>query len=86
MYVGILNLVASAGAGFDVVSGGELERVLQVGADPAKIVFSGVGKQVRLESITGLPDFFLTQYTKMGKNLPNYHNFTAWPKNIPNGH
>ncbi len=34
------------GAGFDIVSGGELERVLAAGGDPAKVVFSGVGKQV----------------------------------------
>jgi diaminopimelate decarboxylase len=40
----ILRLLASAGAGFDIVSGGELYRVLQAGGDPAKIVFSGVGK------------------------------------------
>jgi diaminopimelate decarboxylase len=40
----ILKLFASMGAGFDIVSVGELMRCLQVGADPAKIVFSGVGK------------------------------------------
>jgi len=40
----ILSLLAKAGAGFDIVSGGELFRVLQAGGDPAKVVFSGVGK------------------------------------------
>ena len=40
----ILNLFARLGAGFDIVSGGELARVLAAGADPKKIVFSGVGK------------------------------------------
>ncbi|HWC96898.1 MAG TPA: diaminopimelate decarboxylase [Candidatus Sulfopaludibacter sp.] len=40
----ILGLLARAGAGFDIVSGGELYRVLQAGGDPAKVVFSGVGK------------------------------------------
>ncbi|MBV6475467.1 MAG: diaminopimelate decarboxylase [Rhodocyclaceae bacterium] len=40
----ILNLFARAGAGFDIVSGGELARVLAAGGDPAKVVFSGVGK------------------------------------------
>ncbi len=40
----ILNLFARQGAGFDIVSGGELQRVLAAGADPQKIVFSGVGK------------------------------------------
>ncbi len=42
----ILNLFARLGAGFDIVSGGELQRVLAAGGDPAKIVFSGVGKTV----------------------------------------
>jgi diaminopimelate decarboxylase len=40
----ILRLLARAGAGFDIVSGGELHRVLRAGGDPAKMVFSGVGK------------------------------------------
>src|SRR5438270_2102053 len=40
----ILALLANAGAGFDIVSGGELYRVLQAGGDPARVVFSGVGK------------------------------------------
>lgn len=40
----ILNLFARLGAGFDIVSGGELARVLAAGGDPAKVVFSGVGK------------------------------------------
>ena len=40
----ILRLLAQAGAGFDIVSGGELYRVLKAGGDPAKVVFSGVGK------------------------------------------
>ena len=41
----VLNVLARQGAGFDIVSQGELERVLAAGGDPAKIVFSGVGKQ-----------------------------------------
>ncbi|MEZ0231407.1 MAG: diaminopimelate decarboxylase [Methylophilaceae bacterium] len=40
----ILNLFARLGAGFDIVSGGELARVLAAGGDPNKVVFSGVGK------------------------------------------
>lgn len=40
----ILNLFAKIGSGFDIVSGGELQRVLKAGGDPKKIVFSGVGK------------------------------------------
>ena len=42
--LGVLGLMARAGAGFDIVSGGELHRVLRAGADPAGVVFSGVGK------------------------------------------
>jgi diaminopimelate decarboxylase len=42
--VHICRLLAARGSGFDVVSGGELHRALQTGADPAKIVFAGVGK------------------------------------------
>ncbi|WP_444678986.1 diaminopimelate decarboxylase [Halomonas sp. E19] len=41
----VLNLLARLGAGFDIVSLGELERVLAAGGDPAKVVFSGVAKQ-----------------------------------------
>ena len=41
----VLQLFAGAGCGFDIVSAGELERVLAAGGDPAKTVFSGVGKQ-----------------------------------------
>ncbi|MBY6206481.1 MULTISPECIES: diaminopimelate decarboxylase [Halomonas] len=41
----VLNVLARQGAGFDIVSEGELERVLAAGGDPAKIVFSGVAKQ-----------------------------------------
>lgn len=40
----LLQLFARAGCGFDIVSGGELERALAAGADPANIIFSGVGK------------------------------------------
>jgi diaminopimelate decarboxylase len=40
----VLAMLARAGAGFDIVSGGELFRVLKAGGDPGRIVFSGVGK------------------------------------------
>ncbi|PSW13078.1 diaminopimelate decarboxylase [Photobacterium sanctipauli] len=42
--LGVLNVLARLGSGFDIVSGGELERVVAAGGDPAKVVFSGVGK------------------------------------------
>lgn len=41
----ILNVLAKLGSGFDIVSVGELERVLTAGGNPSKVVFSGVGKQ-----------------------------------------
>ena len=41
----VLNVLARLGSGFDIVSVGELERVLAAGGEPAKIVFSGVGKR-----------------------------------------
>ncbi len=41
----VLNVLAQLGSGFDIVSGGELERVLAAGGDPGKVVFSGVGKR-----------------------------------------
>ena len=42
--LGVLQVFAKAGCGFDIVSGGELVRVLKAGADPQKVIFSGVGK------------------------------------------
>jgi len=43
--LGILSLFAELGAGFDIVSGGELARVLEAGGDASKVIFSGVGKR-----------------------------------------
>jgi len=40
----VLQVFAQAGCGFDIVSGGELARVLAAGGDPSKVIFSGVGK------------------------------------------
>ena len=44
--ISILNILANMGSGFDIVSSGELFRVLKAGGDPSKVVFSGVGKRV----------------------------------------
>ena len=41
----VLNVLARLGAGFDIVSKGELQRVIEAGGDPGRVVFSGVGKQ-----------------------------------------
>ncbi len=43
--IAVLNLMARLGSGFDIVSVGELERVIKAGGDPAKVVFSGVAKR-----------------------------------------
>ena len=51
--ISLLRLLASWGSGFDIVSGGELERVLQAGARPESVVFSGVGKS-RAEIVRAL--------------------------------
>jgi len=56
----VLDVLARRGAGFDIVSGGELKRVLAAGADPRKIVFSGVGKtaaEMRLALRVGIVCF-----------------------------
>ena len=42
----VLNVLVRLGSGFDIVSGGELSRVLKAGGDPKKVVFSGIGKRV----------------------------------------
>lgn len=42
--IAVLNLLTRLGSGFDIVSGGELERVVSAGGDPGRVVFSGVGK------------------------------------------
>ena len=56
----VLSLLARAGAGFDIVSGGELYRVLAAGANPAAVVFSGVGKteeEIRFALERGIHSF-----------------------------
>ena len=42
--IAVLNVLAKLGAGFDIVSGGELARVIAAGGDPKKVTFSGLGK------------------------------------------
>ena len=42
--LGVLRTLAKAGSGFDLVSGGELQRIIAAGGDPAKCIFAGVGK------------------------------------------
>jgi len=49
----VLNVLARMGSGFDIVSGGELQRVIASGGDPAKVIFSGLGK-TEAEILQGL--------------------------------
>lgn len=56
----VLNVLARLGAGFDIVSGGELQRVLAAGGNPAKVVFSGLGKseaEIELALMVGIACF-----------------------------
>ena len=58
--LGVLQVFAQAGCGFDIVSGGELQRVLAAGGDPAKVIFSGVGKtpaEMRQALVAGIGCF-----------------------------
>lgn len=58
--IAVLNLLARLGSGFDIVSGGELQRVLAAGGEPEKVVFSGVGKredEIRSALRTGIRCF-----------------------------
>jgi len=80
--VNILKLMAEAGSGFDIVSGGELYRVLQAGGDPARTVYAGVGKTDReiIEALNAGIAYFnieseaelenLTQLAKKRKQRP----------------
>jgi diaminopimelate decarboxylase len=53
--IAVLNVLARLGSGFDIVSGGELARVITAGGDPKKVVFSGVGKtQAEMEQALNL--------------------------------
>ena len=45
--IGVLNVLARLGAGFDIVSGGELTRVIRAGGQPSNVIFSGLGKTVQ---------------------------------------
>lgn len=66
--LGILSLLASMGSGFDIVSGGELHRVITAGGDPAKVVFSGVGKQaweIQLALESGIACFNLESASEL---------------------
>src|SRR5207237_8119745 len=65
----ILKLLADAGAGFDIVSGGELFRATKVGADPKKCTFEGVGKsrdEIEYELEQGVYSFNVESEAELG--------------------
>jgi len=66
----ILNLFARLGAGFDIVSGGELARVLAAGGDAGKVVFSGVGKrgeEMRAALVAGIHCFNVESESELAR-------------------
>lgn len=74
----ILQVFAQLGSGFDIVSGGELARVLAAGGDPAKVVFSGVGKQAwEMEQalVAGVKCFNV-------ESVPELHRLSAVAKRL----
>ncbi len=95
--LGILSVFAKLGAGFDIVSGGELARVLAAGGDPGKVIFSGVGKsvdEIRFALETGIGCFNVESAaeldrlndvaTQLGKRAPIA--FRVNPDVNPNTH
>ena len=81
--LGVLSLLAKEGVGFDIVSGGELERVLAAGGRADRVVFSGVGKQqheieralregIKLFNVESAPELELIAQvaTSLGKRAP----------------
>jgi diaminopimelate decarboxylase len=72
----ILKALASFGAGADIVSGGELYRVMKAGFDPKKVVFAGVGK-TEDELIAGLGERILLFNVESASELEHLHRFAA---------
>ena len=78
----ILQLFAQAGCGFDIVSGGELERVLAAGGDPSTVVFSGVGKtrgEMR-QALKHLEYIVHQADASTSRAKPSWKCSAAWPR------
>ena len=70
----VLNILARLGSGFDIVSGGELFRVLRAGADPSGVVFAGVGKtpeEIRAAIRAGSPPAAMTRASSPPETMSN---------------
>ena len=66
----VLNVLARLGSGFDIVSGGELARVLAAGGDASKVVFSGLGKQqteIKTALDVGIACFNVESYAELAR-------------------
>lgn len=68
--IAVLNVLAKLGSGFDIVTGGELARVLAAGGEPSKIVFSGLGKSeadIRKALKVGIACFNVESYAELDR-------------------
>lgn len=68
--IAILNILAKLGSGFDIVSQGELERVIRAGGDPGKVVFSGVAKkssEIQRALEVGIRCFNIESYAELDR-------------------
>ncbi|MDQ8934781.1 diaminopimelate decarboxylase [Acinetobacter rudis] len=68
--IAVLNVLAKLGSGFDIVTGGELARVLAAGGDPSKIVFSGLGKteaDIKKALEVGIACFNVESYAELAR-------------------
>ncbi|MBD62586.1 MAG: diaminopimelate decarboxylase [Gammaproteobacteria bacterium] len=79
--ISILKNLKNLGCGFDIVSGGELHRVILAGADPKKIIFSGVGKS-KNEMISGIKNNILSFNIESESELDRLNDVAAEMKKI----
>jgi diaminopimelate decarboxylase len=77
----VLNILARLGSGFDIVSGGELARVIAAGGDPQKVVFSGVGKQTQ-EIIAALEAGIFCFNVESGAELGRINDIAMQQKKV----
>ena len=79
--ISILKILKNSGCGFDIVSGGELHRTLLAGADPKKIIFSGVGKS-KAEMVAGIESNILSFNIESDQELTRLDMVAAEMKKV----
>ena len=79
--ISILKILKNSGCGFDIVSGGELHRALLAGADPKKIIFSGVGKS-KAEMVAGIESNILSFNIESDQELTRLDMVAAEMKKV----